>query len=346
MGPYVKLIWLLTISILLLGVSVVWFYKEFNPEWKQCQRAEIRKRIDKVRESYDFYRDPEMAPESPEDKEAFLAEAEKRKKKLEALKGMRLEIKQILLNGEGLWSNQENGPRVDRCMTCHVDEDKIEERHPKELPLSYDVYGCTVCHGGNGKALESERAHEGVLADRKAMAAARTGSADSLIKMWRRLRELNPEYEAKLRVESFYGPTGEYQIYVGRMKCVKCHKQTHPEHVRRWRKSKFATFERIIKEPDYLNGSEDYKRQCYKCHTTGYREDKKIYAEPGVGCESCHGPGEVYSQLMGGEKKGSVEEGQKLVRISFDYAICGNCHIPKRHEMRKEYFKKESQGNK
>ncbi len=45
---------------------------------------------------------------------------------------------------------------------------------------------------------------------------------------------------------------------------------------------------------------------------------------------------------MGGEKEGSVEEGQKLSKISFDFNICGNCHIPKRHEMRKEYFKDEA----
>ncbi len=61
MGPYVKLIWLVTISILLLGVSGVWFYKEFNPEWKQHQRAEIQEN--------------------------------------EALKGKKLKIKQILLKG-------------------------------------------------------------------------------------------------------------------------------------------------------------------------------------------------------------------------------------------------------
>ena len=170
------------------------------------------------------------------------------------------------------------------------------------------------------------------------MEGPRTASAAEFIKMWKRLHELNPESEDRLRVESYYGPTGEYQIYVGRRKCIKCHKKMHPEHVERWSKTKFKTFERIEKEPDYKSGTADYKKQCYKCHTTGYREDKKIYSEPGVGCEGCHGPGEVYSHLMAGEHKGDVEEGQKLAKISFDFKICGNCHIPKRHEMRKEYF--------
>jgi hypothetical protein len=34
-----------------------------------------------------------------------------------------------------------------------------------------------------------------------------------------------------------------------------------------------------------------------------------------------------------------IEQGQKLAKISFDFSICGNCHIPKRHEMREELLK-------
>jgi hypothetical protein len=109
----------------------------------------------------------------------------------------------------------------------------------------------------------------------------------------------------------------------------------HPDHVKRWSNSKFKTFERIQKEPDYIAGDKNYKKLCYKCHTTGYREDKGIYAAEGVGCEACHGPGEVYSYLMQAVREESdVEQGQKLAKISFDFNICGDCHIPKRHEMR------------
>ncbi len=236
MDHYVKLIWLFAISVLMLGVSVVWFYKEYNPEWKQHQRAVIKKKIAKAEENYEFWSNPEWGdPEKAEELEG----------KIKSLKSTGYDIKQILLKGEGLWRNQENGPRVERCMTCHIDEDELIELHPVGLPIPFDIYGCTVCHGGNGRALESERAHEGTLADRKAMAGPRTASADEFIKMWKRLHELNPEYEERLRAESYYGPTGEYQIYVGRRKCVRCHKRTHPEHVKRWRNTKFNTFERM-----------------------------------------------------------------------------------------------------
>ncbi len=251
MGSYVKLIWLTVISFLLLGVSGVWFYKEINPEWKQCQRAEIQEQIDRVKESY--------------------TEGQKRREQLKSLMDKKIEIKQILLKGEGLWSKGESGPRVDRCMTCHIDEEKLEKLHPKELPIPYDIYGCTVCHGGNGKALESEPAHEHMYADRDAMEEGRY-AADDFIKMWERLQALNPEEDVRLRRESFFGPTGQYQLYVGNDECVECHIISHKDHIERWSNTKFKTFEKIQKEPDYQTGDEDYKKQCYKCHTTGYRK--------------------------------------------------------------------------
>jgi hypothetical protein len=37
-----------------------------------------------------------------------------------------------------------------------------------------------------------------------------------------------------------------------------------------------------------------------------------------------------------------IEQGQKLAKASFDFSICGNCHIPKRHEMRKEYLREKA----
>jgi nitrate reductase cytochrome c-type subunit len=164
--------------------------------------------------------------------------------------------------------------------------------------------------------------------------------------MWKRLQVLNPEEEIRLRRESFFGPTGRYQLYVGNDECVDCHKKDdmHPDHVKRWSNTKFKTFERIQKEPDYQAGDDDYKKQCYKCHTTGYREDKGIYAAEGVGCEACHGPGEVYAYLMQGvrDEEYDIEQGQKLAKISFDFSICGNCHIPKRHEMREEFLKEKA----
>lgn len=307
----------------------MWFYPELNPEWKRHQRAAIQEQIGKAEESYAFWSNPEYG--MPE-------EAEKLKARLDGLKSRKLEIKEIMLEGDGLWRNKESGPQFDRCITCHIDEDKLVREHPEELPLSFDIYGCTICHNGNGKALEIELAHKGLYTDRKAMIDARFESADAFIALWERVGDLNPDKVIKFGQESLIGPTGEYQIYVGSGRCLKCHKKTHPEHVKRWAETKFKTFERLRKEPDFQKGNKRYRSLCYRCHTTGYREDKDLYAEQGVGCEACHGPGEVYSELMAGKK--TIDEARKLMRVSFGFSTCGNCHIPKRHEMRKEFFAK------
>ena len=65
-------------------------------------------------------------------------------------------------------------PRVDRCITCHVDLDPeldVEGRHPRpelfgpaESPHPFADLGCTVCHGGEGRALSFEGAgHPGAV---------------------------------------------------------------------------------------------------------------------------------------------------------------------------------------
>jgi len=46
---------------------------------------------------------------------------------------------------------------VDRCPTCHLGLEEISAAHP------VDAFGCTVCHGGNGRALDKRVAHEGLL---------------------------------------------------------------------------------------------------------------------------------------------------------------------------------------
>ncbi|MCF8345603.1 MAG: c-type cytochrome [Bacteroidales bacterium] len=59
--------------------------------------------------------------------------------------------------------------RIDRCVTCHLG---IEDPRMKDAPQPFtshpvgffdnhppDQYGCTVCHGGQGRALNSNEAH-------------------------------------------------------------------------------------------------------------------------------------------------------------------------------------------
>jgi len=65
----------------------------------------------------------------------------------------------------------QGGLRVDRCMTCHLASDKSDPvykdaPHPfRSHPGNYlkahppEVYGCTICHAGQGMALTADAAH-------------------------------------------------------------------------------------------------------------------------------------------------------------------------------------------
>lgn len=132
--------------------------------------------------------------------------------------------------------------------------------------------------------------------------------------------------------------------YVGSQKCLACHEVLHREHSRRWLETKFRSIERLLDEAD--------PTPCFPCHTTGWDSTAGTYAEPGVTCEGCHGPGERYNEMMfvGQELVAQGQEvgGQALLNESSRLAreavsrrlihgdagetnLCVTCHHPRRH---------------
>ncbi|MDB4444155.1 c-type cytochrome [bacterium] len=118
------------LSVILLIVFGIAIYDDYDREWKDFQK--------------EFYR---IALEKAEDdrEKAFV-------------RGRKVEIKQILVDGGG---------RVDRCTTCHLGVDdsrfsKAEEvfrTHPNPLQHPFPKFGCTICHGGEGRSTTAEEAH-------------------------------------------------------------------------------------------------------------------------------------------------------------------------------------------
>jgi len=98
-----------------------------------------------------------------------------------------VEVKQVSvsLNARGR-TEGENRERVDRCATCHLfasrdvdageDWPRVFQNHPRvdlflspESPHPYRVFGCTVCHGGQGRSTDFSRAgHWPVSAEQEA----------------------------------------------------------------------------------------------------------------------------------------------------------------------------------
>jgi predicted CXXCH cytochrome family protein len=67
----------------------------------------------------------------------------------------------------------------------------------------------------------------------------------------------------------------------------------------------------------------DASRQCLGCHSTGYSVSRKAFAEPGITCEACHGPGSRHVDSPAG--KGTIIHPGKLPPDR-SRMICGQCH--------------------
>ncbi len=122
---------LLLLSLALVAILVVIGRDVADPEWKQYQRA---------------YFDLAMANARTEAERAWA-------------EGQRLEIRQVEVKGLG---------RVDRCTTCHLAiEDPRMTSAPEPLRAHSALVqshppqrlGCTICHGGEGRAVTSLAAH-------------------------------------------------------------------------------------------------------------------------------------------------------------------------------------------
>jgi len=315
----------LLFSIMLLVSSYNWFKDSSEPGWKKYQE--------------EYYAHKREAVEKELQNAKGAEEVEKLKGKLAKLQKPKYVIKQILLKGDYGWAQQSNGQKVDRCMTCHIDEGKLKASHSTVVKtFPFDVYGCTVCHGGNGRALDEEHAHHEIFKHKRDM-RKRLENSDAILAMWEEFATLSLEEGTEWGDFKKRTVTGEKAIYMKSGKCIRCHTGLTAPHVERWKRVKFESFKVIQEAPDFIDGDEAYRKTCYECHTTGYDKETGTYAEEGITCEACHGPGEVFAYLM---DIGKATEGAKIARITSAYNVCGGttgCHRTRRHEKRVKYFR-------
>ncbi|HBT76181.1 MAG TPA: hypothetical protein DEB39_04480 [Planctomycetaceae bacterium] len=122
--------------------------------------------------------------------------------------------------------------------------------------------------------------------------------------------------------------------YVGSQSCADCHEASH----RVWKKSKHAAAWAGIKTNS--TPARDYDAECIGCHVVGWNPQEMIPFESGflgeeetphlanVGCESCHGPGEVHVRAEMGNDKELQEKLRAAVRLPLAEAMrtCVACH--------------------
>ncbi|MDO5308958.1 MAG: multiheme c-type cytochrome [Planctomycetia bacterium] len=121
--------------------------------------------------------------------------------------------------------------------------------------------------------------------------------------------------------------------YVGSQKCYSCHE----EAFRVWSKSKHATAWKSLKET--ANPPRDFDPECISCHVVGwdglqhfpyvdgFSTEEKSPHLANVGCESCHGPGEMHMKAEVADNERLQERIRSAMRLGNDVKkICFSCH--------------------
>jgi len=282
----------LVFSLLITLGLILW--KEMNPEWMRYQEAFFREETEAVTKAL---------ARADETQQSNL------QKRLRYLRRPRYRIRQILLKG---------GSRAERCITCHLDLKQLEKKHSETDPFPFEQYGCTVCHGGVGRATEETQAHSSLRIPRRPL-----------------YEYLEARGKGASPLDLFqYNASGEPIEFTGSKLCLRCHLSSHPKHMARWRKLKFRPFDRVrtkLKSLQKTGPALDESR-CLACHSTGFNPRTGRYLENRVTCESCHGPGGFYANLMAG---GRARDGAELARSNIletrSDRVCLHCHKPDRH---------------
>lgn len=145
--------WFYGLNFAVLAAFIWAFAKDYNAEWKTYQKAYYKMAAQDLEKKAD-------AAKNEDDKKLLRAEAKK-------VRRAPVEIKQIISKDLG---------RFDRCVTCHVGMDEYTnptlknefkehpyKAHPNVDTLvknhSFQKYGCTVCHQGQGLATTAKAAH-------------------------------------------------------------------------------------------------------------------------------------------------------------------------------------------
>ncbi len=248
---------------------------------------------------------------------------------------------------------QSPGGGIERCTTCHPGMDDLAATHPTlGADSPFAGWGCTPCHGGNGRALTPDAAHrhltlrpwtrgpayslEPVIAlldsgdareraDAAAFLRRETGRAFGY-----QYHEDGDERAEAMRdwqswwaaAEGYYRPARPAGLSdhgydaAGRPLQFTGAGACLRCHEARQRQHVQRWRETKFTSMDRLDEVQD-AAPCLPCHTTGYDEASGAYVQGGVTCEGCHGPGAGYSSAMTAavvlQSLGAAEEGDRLL---------------------------------
>jgi hypothetical protein len=145
-----------------------------------------------------------------------------------------------------------------------------------------------------------------------------------------RMADLTEEYLAAVEQQPSGIPEIRHVGYVGSTVCRDCHAGEYEQ----WSGTRHAGAWDTLEETGRLG-----EATCIPCHVTGFMDLDSVpermvpYEYRGVGCESCHGPGQVHIQyqnwLANGSPGGEFEGGNTTdpIILLAPEETCTGCHV-------------------
>jgi YVTN family beta-propeller protein len=242
------------------------------------------------------------------------------------------------------------------CLGCHATGADAEDWQKEDTFHVENGVQCEKCHGAG-----SEYMAEYVMVDRKAAQAAglmmptkedcmnchkvkgshvavlKTPKID-IDKAWEQIAHPSPEIWSYQQPHELPDPTDpDGPRYTGSLACGECHKGPMMGYqFSKWQMSAHADAyavlgtdrAREIAREMNVEGEPLTSGACLKCHATAYADpaggvEESYTVYEGVGCESCHGAGSLYSpEAVMRDKPAAMQAGLKEITP----ATCNGCH--------------------
>lgn len=148
------------------------------------------------------------------------------------------------------------------------------------------------------------------------------GMNANIVSGWRKSAHSRSFFDAAKNPESIRAMFSEDSpVKKEQIKYVIASGRTHQAYIGADMKTLPAEWNTLTKKWDTVQPF-DAKTQCISCHVTGYKTADATWAEPAVGCESCHGPGSAHASQPSTKNittGADLPDDRKMM-------VCGQCH--------------------
>jgi len=114
--------------------------------------------------------------------------------------------------------------------------------------------------------------------------------------------------------------------YITSTRCKMCHNKTAEPTWTRWSTTKHALLAAALPWEANKDKPEKPAPEVAARYTTGYNDADNTWAEPGIACEACHGPGSAHMKAKTEERKEKIILPTKLTTPTQQASVCGQCH--------------------